>query len=144
MIKKLGQLVMFLVAAAFIGYSIYKLVDIIPTIQQQFSGGLKEIFEKLIQGDWSGFAKVWEAGWRILYILVGLSALAIAISGRTGFWTTITAIIMLAFFIMNVVNHVKAGDWKDYLTTLPVDIILQVAYVGGVLLVKIGRHTAKE
>lgn len=138
--KTLGRIIMFGVAAAFIGFSIYKLISDIDAIKAT-GMTVGEIFSKLISGDWANFANVWDAGWRILYLLVGLSALAVAVFGRTGFWTSLAAILMLGFFIFNLVTQIKAGEgqWKEYLRTLPIDIILQLVYVGGSIFVWIGN-----
>lgn len=135
MIKKLGRLVMLGIAIAFIVVSIFRIIDCIDVVKQfQWS----EIFEQIAQGNWKFMAPLTDLGWGILYILVGLSALAVAISGHAGFWTFIASALMLGFFIFDLVTRVKSGSWEGY--KLPLDIIFQLVYVGGILLVMYGNH----
>lgn len=135
MIKKIGRFVMLGIAVAFIVFSIFRIRDSWDFIT---GGGLAEIFKKAFQGDWSGMSAFTDIGWGILYILVGLSALAVAISGHAGFWTFIASGLMLGFFIFDLVTRAKSGSWEGY--KLPLDIIFQLVYVGGILLVMYGNH----
>lgn len=135
MIKKLGRLVMLGIAIAFIVVSIFRIIDCIDVVKQfEWS----QIFEQIAQGNWKFMAPLTDLGWGILYILVGLSALAVAISGHAGFWTFIASGLMLGFFIFDLVTRAKSGSWEGY--KLPLDIIFQLVYVGGILLVMYGNH----
>lgn len=137
MIKKLGRFVMLGIAVAFITFSIIRIMDSLDVVKTvQWS----EIFEKIAQGDWTFMTPLTDMGWGILYILVGLSALAVAISGHAGFWTFIASGLMLGFFIFNLVSAAKGGGGDNYIRNLSLDIIFQLVYVGGILLVMYGNH----
>lgn len=136
MIKKLGRLVMLGIAIAFIVVSIFRIIDCVDVVNTV--GGFNIIIEAIKTGDWSTMSVFTDMGWGILYILVGLSALAVAISGHAGFWTFIASGLMLGFFIFDLVARAKSGSWEGY--KLPLDIIFQLVYVGGILLVMYGNH----
>lgn len=135
MIKKLGRFVMLGIAIAFIVVSIFRIIDCVDVVKQfQWS----QIFEQIAKGNWEFMTPLTDLGWGILYILVGLSALVVAISGHAGFWTFIASALMLGFFIFDLVTRAKSGSWEGY--KLPLDIIFQLVYVGGILLVMYGNH----
>lgn len=137
MIKKLGRFVMLGIAIAFIVVSIFRIKDCVNQINEV--GGWNKILEMVKTGD---FSCITDMGWGILYILVGLSALAVAVSGHAGFWTFIASALMLGFFIFDLVGRAKSGQWEGY--KLPLDIIFQLVYVGGILLVMYGNHREKK
>lgn len=135
MIKKIGRFVMLGIAVAFITVSIIRIIDCLDVVRQfQWS----QIFEEITKGNWQFMTPLTDLGWGILYILVGLSALAVAISGHAGFWTFIASGLMLGFFIFDLVRRGKTDSWEGY--KLPLDIIFQLIYVGGILLVMYGNH----
>lgn len=141
MIKKLGRFVMLGIAVTFIVFSIFRIKESMDVVNQ-FSW--EKIFEMVRTGDWSQMSAFTDLGWGILYILVGLSALAVAISGHAGFWTFIASGLMLGFFIFNLVSASKGGQGVNYIRNLSLDIIFQLVYVGGILLVMYGNHREKK
>lgn len=141
MIKKIGRLVMLGVAIAFIVFSIFRIKGSVDLISLD---GWNIILDAISSGDWSKMTVFTDLGWGVLYILVGLSALVVAIKGRAGFWTFIASGIMLGFFIFNLVVYTKGGKWQDYFLNLSLDIICQLIYVVGILLVMYGNHREKN
>ena len=138
MIKKLGRFVMFGIAATFIAFSIVRIIDCVNAINA--GAGWDAIIKGIESGDWSKMTVFTDMGWGILYILVGLSALAVAISGHAGFWTFIASGLMLGFFIFDMVTAVKGGKGMYFIRNLSLDIIFQLIYVAGILLVMYGNH----
>ncbi len=140
MIKKIGRIVMLAVAVAFIVYAAFRIKGTIT----DYSFSFAEIIEQVKAGNWEFFSKFIDLGWGILYGLVGLSALLVAWKGHAGFWTFIASGLMLGFFIFGLVTSIKGGhDWKDYILNLSLDVICQLAYAGGILLVMYGNHREK-
>lgn len=142
MIKKLGRFIMLGVAIALLVISIIRIIKDVQIINEQ--GGWNIIFNALKEGKWDEANVFIDFGWGILYALVGLSALSVAVSGHAGFWTFIASGLMLGFFIFNLVTHAKAGDWKDYILNLSSDVIMQLVYAGGLLIVMYGNHREKK
>ena len=141
MIKKLGRIVMLAVAVAFIVFSVFRIRDSIDVVKQ-FEWA--KIFEEISKGNWNFMVPLTDLGWGILYILVGISALVVALKGHAGFWTFIASALMLGFFIFNLVTYSKTGDWKKYIVNLSLDVICQLVYVGGIILVMYGNHREKN
>ena len=74
MIKKIGRIAMFVVAAMFIIFSVFRIKDCVGEIQE--AGGFNIIIEAIKTGNWSKMVVFTDMGWGILYILVGLSGIA--------------------------------------------------------------------
>ncbi len=132
---------MLAVAVAFIVFSVFRIKDSVSLISKE---GLDIILEAIKSGDWSKMVVFTDLGWGILYILVGISALVVALKGHAGFWTFIASALMLGFFIFNLVTYSKTGDWKKYIVNLSLDVICQLVYVGGIILVMYGNHREKN
>ncbi len=128
---------MLAVAVAFVVFSAFRIKDSVGVISKE---GLEIILQAIKSGDWSKMVVFTDLGWGILYILFGISALVVAIKGHAGFWTFIASALMLGFFIFNIVTYSKTGDWKKYIVNLSLDVICQLVYVLGIILVMYGNH----
>ena len=142
MIKKIGRLVMLAIAITLVVFSVYRIIDDFAILRDNFGSNWQEIFRRFFSGDFHDLGPAVDFLWRILYIIVGLTALAVAISGHSGLWSTIAAGLMLGFFITNIVLQVRAGtfNFQEYILTLSLDVVLQLIYITGLILVKYGNH----
>lgn len=140
MIKKLGRIIMLAIAIAFITFSVFRIKDSVDLISKE---GWEIITNAFKTGDWSGMSAFTDIGWGVLYIIVGLTALAVAISGHAGFWSFIFSALMLGFFIFNLISASKGGEGEHYIRNLSLDIVCQLIYAGGILFVMYGNHREK-